>query len=226
MRRVSLQSPRSSVFIEGFNPESSNMTMMHLVRRAAIVLSLSIPLTAEAQVREVVVGITPTCPYGLTGCWGGASEGLSRLAGVESVGKSPDGYNSTAYVYLEDRDSLPDVEKWTKEFKTTANEAYGFRGVEVTVEVDLSTNGDALFLQLPNEKGELRLTALKHKLQWNFKKRAPRQPEPDEAAAYDSLRAAVMKAGKAGLRVMVTGPLVKYEDQPALEVREFFPVNK
>jgi hypothetical protein len=193
---------------------------------AAFLLLFCIPLAAPAQVREVVVGITPTCPYGLTGCWSGAAEGLARLTGVESVGKSPDAYNSTAYVYLKDRDALPDVGHWRKDFRAIANDAYGFRGVEVTIEASIVAKDGALSLRLPNEKGELRIVPLKHKLQWNFKKGTARQPEPDEAAAYESLSTEAEKASKAGLRVLVTGPLVESDGQPALEVREFFPIKE
>src|SRR6185295_18779271 len=176
---------------------------------SAFLMLLPFPVSASAQVREVVVGVTPTCPYGLTGCWGGASEGLSRLTGVESVGKSPDAYNSTAHVYLKDRDALPDVEKWRQDFKSVANDAYGFRGVEVTIEARVISQDETLSLRLPNQKSELRLAPLKHKLQWNFKKGRARQPEPDETTAYDSLQAAARKAPKGELPVLITGSLVQ-----------------
>ena len=43
---------------------------------------------AGAQVSEVVVGITPTCPYGLVACWAGAYDAVMRIEGVESVDHS------------------------------------------------------------------------------------------------------------------------------------------
>jgi hypothetical protein len=202
------------------------MKTKHCLTLSSVVLALlTFSAAAHAQVREVVVGITPTCPYGLTGCWGGASEGLARLGGVESVAKAPDAYNSTAHVHLTDHEMLPDVEKWRHDFKATANDAYGFRGVEVTIEASVVTKDSALFLRLPNQTREIRLAPLRHKLQWNFKKGSPRQPEPDEAAAFESLAAEVRKVSKGELRAMVTGPLVQQDGVSTLEVREFFPMK-
>src|SRR5258705_9856684 len=47
---------------------------------------------ASAQVTEVVVGITPTCPYGISACSAVANEALGQLEDVESVAKIPDSY--------------------------------------------------------------------------------------------------------------------------------------
>ena len=90
------------------------------------------PSPPRAQVREVVVGVTPTCPYGLMACWAGAYEALVRIDGVESVEKTPNAYNCTASVRLKGN-GLPDPDKWASQFKAMVDQAYGFRGVEVTV---------------------------------------------------------------------------------------------
>jgi hypothetical protein len=59
----------------------------------------------------VTVGITPTCPYGLAGCWGGAKGALRRLTGVEIVLELANAFTSTATVLLAD-DRLPDLDLW------------------------------------------------------------------------------------------------------------------
>src|SRR5262249_46071904 len=134
---------------------------------------------AVAQVTEVRVAITPTCPYGLNGCWGGAHEALGKLRGVRAVAKQPDAYNCLADVHLDDQ-KLPDVSAWEKQFLTSTNGAYGFRGVEVTVRGRLEVNGDALCLKVPEIDERITIAPLKTELRWNFKKKAARHPEPDE----------------------------------------------
>src|SRR5438876_9597350 len=90
---------------------------------------------ASAQVAEVVVGVTTTCPYenAIEGsCWSGAYWALTQLEGVKSVDKSANGYNCTARVYLKN-DGIPDPDKWALQFKKSVDQAYTFRGVEITV---------------------------------------------------------------------------------------------
>jgi hypothetical protein len=183
----------------------------------AVVLLAARP--EAAQVTEVVVGLTPSCPYGLSACWGGAREGLERLKGVVSVAAVPDAYNSTAAVRLKG-DGLPDVDGWAKQFKEHVGNVYVFRGVELTADATVRDKDGVLLLEVPGAGQELPLAKLEHKLQWNFKKGARRQPEPDEAAAYEQL-AAKVRAAKAGLRIQVTGPLWKTAKGYVLEVREF-----
>jgi len=91
--------------------------------------------TVCGQVKEVVVGITTTCPYenAIEGsCWSGAYWALTQMAGVKSVDKSANGYTCTARVYLDDK-SLPDPDRWAAQFKDSVGQNYVFRGVEVTL---------------------------------------------------------------------------------------------
>ena len=44
----------------------------------------------RAQVTEVVVGITPHCPYGFPGCWAGAKGALENLDDMLIVASTPD----------------------------------------------------------------------------------------------------------------------------------------
>jgi hypothetical protein len=178
------------------------------------------PATAAAQVREVVVGVTPNCPYGIKACWAGAYEALGRMEGVRSVATTPDAYNCTATVRLKGK-GMPDPKKWANQFKSIVDQAHVFRGVEVTVEGALEKTDDGLVVRVPGIDAPLRLAPLRHKLQWNFKKRAARQPEPDEKDAHEALAAASKVARDESVKVSVTGPLIKKGDRYTLEVREF-----
>ena len=87
---------------------------------------------AHAQLLDVNVGITPACPYGLSACWGGAEQGLTRMTGVTWVTHKPDASNSLAEVKLTTA-MLPDLSKWNDQFHAVVGQVYAFRGVEVVV---------------------------------------------------------------------------------------------
>src|SRR5262245_65311617 len=92
------------------------------------------PQPARAQVdRTVVVGITPTCPYGLEGCWAGAYEALKHIKEVESVAAKPDASTCTGTVRLKGN-ALPDPEVWKAECHKIVGDAFGFRSEEHTSE--------------------------------------------------------------------------------------------
>jgi hypothetical protein len=193
----------------------------------SIILGLVLALSAtpaRAQVHEVVVGVTIACPYenAIKGsCWSGAYWALTELDNVKAVDKAANDYNCTAQVYLKDV-GLPDPQKWAEQFKAAVGQNGTFRGVEVTVSGTLTAANGGLTLQIPGVKDPIQLRPLEHKLQWNAKKKAARQPEPDERDAYDQL-AAQLKAAKGGkLKAKVTGPLLKSEKGYTLEAREFF----
>jgi hypothetical protein len=183
------------------------------------------PAAAPAQVREVVVGVTPSCPYGIKACWGGAYEALGRLDGVESVDKTPDAYNCTGAVRLKGQ-GLPDPDKWSEQFKAAVDRAYHFRGVEVTVEGTLEKTEAGFVVKIPGVDAPLPVAPLKNKLQWNFKKGAARQPEPDEKDAHDALALATKDAKAAAVRLAATGPLRKDGAGYVLEVREFTRLDR
>lgn len=182
------------------------------------------PAAAGAQVREVIVGVTPNCPYGIKACWAGAYEALGRLEGVHSVATSPDAYNCTATIRVKG-DGLPDPAKWADQFKAAVDKAHVFRGVEVTVAGTLEKTDDGFAVRVPGIAAPLRLAPLEHKLQWNFKKGAARQPEPDEKDAHAAIAGERKDAEEGAVKVTVTGPLVKKGDLYTLEVREFARLN-
>lgn len=190
-----------------------------------VLLSIIVPAApAKAQVTEVVVGVTPSCPYGIKGCWSGAYGALGRLEGVASVAKNPDAYNSTAEVYFKGP-GLPDVKKWSEQFKSIVGEIYVFRGVEVTILASIEEKNGNLVLRMPGFNERITLAPLQNKLQWNFKKGAARQPEPDERKAYRKLAAKKNKAKGEDFQVEVTGPLRQTDQGLVLEVREFFLIS-
>jgi len=191
----------------------------------ALALALALcPDPAVAQVNEVVVGVTPTCPYGIRACWAGAHDALGRIDGVQSVSTMPDAYNCTASLRLKPQ-TLPDPDRWEATFKSVVDKAYVFRGVELTVEGTVEKAGDGLALRVPGIPQPIALAPLSHKLQWNFKKAAARQPEPDERDAMAHLALKAKDAGDAPFRVQVTGPFKHTDHGYALEVREFTPSN-
>jgi hypothetical protein len=183
---------------------------------------------AWAQVHEVVVGITTTCPYENAiegGCWSGARSSLMELEGIKSVKESANGYTCTARVYLKDR-GLPDPDKWASQFKELVGQSYVFRGVEVTVIGTVASGDGGLVLRIPDVERPVAIRPLEHKLQWNARKGAPRQPEPDERDAYGQLASQVKDSKGGELKLMVTGPLRKSDMGYTLEVREFFPLTQ
>jgi hypothetical protein len=147
------------------------------------------------------------------------------LEGVEAVAAVPNAYNCTAQVRVRGG-GLPDVDRWARQFKAAVGDVYVFRGVEVTVSASLETKGKGgtPVLQVPGLKQSIALAPLQHKLQWNFKKRSARQPEPDERDAYRELaaRARDHDAATGRLTIQVTGPLRMTDKGYVLEVREYF----
>ena len=183
---------------------------------------------ARAQVLDVTVGITPACPYGLSACWGGAEQGLTRMSGVLSVTHKPDAGNSLAEVKLASN-VLPDLTKWSDQFRSIVGQVYAFRGVEVVVRgtITRAASGD-LQLQVPGIKDPLTLLAMRHKLQWNYQQAKPKAILPEELAAIANLKMLLDTRPGHPLIVRVTGPLASTPavvghaaTLPALEVRTF-----
>jgi galactose oxidase len=167
----------------------------------------------------VTVGITPTCPYGLAGCWGGAKGALRRLTGVETVLELANAFTSTATVFLAD-DRLPDVDLWRHEFAHVANASYSLRGLEVTLSGPVEQIGGQLWLGGNADRPAVRLAPLDagNKVQWDFASKTPLPLEPHEASAHASLQRAFAD-DSAPASGTVTGTLLKDEHGFYLEVR-------
>src|SRR5205814_69742 len=124
-----------------------------------------------------------------------------------------------AHVYMKSK-ALPDLKKWRGQFESAVGKAYALRGVEITVRGLVEEHNGKLLLRAPGLQDALILSPLEHKLQWNFKKRAPRQNEPEERDAHQHLIAKRRQANDRTLRIEITGPLRSEEGHLLLEVRE------
>ena len=161
---------------------------------------------AQAGVLEVWVAITPTCPYGMAGCWPSACLAVGEFEYVENVSDIPDSYNCTAQVWLKGV-MLPNVEEWKQKFESMVGKTYVFRGVEVTIQGAIEEKDGRVLLESPALENPVALEPLQNKLQWNFKKHRAREPEPEEAAAHGMLMAEVRKGNGKLKEVQITGPL-------------------
>src|SRR5688572_15779537 len=94
---------------------------------------------AAATGLDIVVGITPKCPYGMKACWPNARETLRQLEMVERI-EDVDYYNCTARLRIKNG-SLPEIKKLAEKFRALVGEAYTFRGVEITVEGTVAAQG-------------------------------------------------------------------------------------
>jgi hypothetical protein len=176
---------------------------------------------AAAKGTAVLVGITTTCPYGLSACWGGAHEALSRLEGVELVNPIADADDSTAEVVLNNT-GLPPLARWVEQFNDIVNERYRWRGVEVTLAGDVEERDGNLHLAAHQRRPAVLLGPLtaSAKLQWDNTSHSPKTMDEDEASAFHRLAAAVSDTGKPR-PVTVTGTLDQSKSGYRLLVRTF-----
>jgi galactose oxidase len=186
------------------------------------------PVEKDAQTMRtatklpVTVGITPTCLYGLAGCWGGAKGALLRLTGVETVLEEANAYTSTASVFLKD-DRLPDLDIWRREFGRIANASYSLRGIELTLSGTIEEIDGLLRLLGNQTRPSVLLSPLDaaNKVQWDFATKANWPLEPDEANAYARLNQILRDLKRRDSSITVTGTLLKNESGFFLEVRAF-----
>jgi len=178
-------------------------------------------VVAAAHGTQVVVGVTPTCPYGISACWGGAYEALRNMQGVEAVRPIPDAGDSVAYVYL-NHDGLPDLQKWPEQFARTANATYKFRGVEVTLSGVMIEKDGRYLLEGTDRRPPVILAPLQaaDRIQWDHKTASLKPVEQEEQLACQQL-IVLVQSGLSPLQVTVTGPLKQTDAGYALEVRQF-----
>jgi galactose oxidase len=177
-------------------------------------------VTAADQ-NTVLVGVTATCPYGISACWGGAYQALTHMHGVASVDQAPDADDSTVQVTLK-HEGLPDVNLWRREFARMANGTHHFRGVEVTLEGRVRAEEGGISLDGNDTRPPVLLAPIQaqSKIQWDFVTRASKPLEPSEQDAYQRLLAGAAAASQE-LHAEVTGPLIQTASGFVLEVRKF-----
>ena len=140
-----------------------------------------------------------------------------KLSGVAYVNPVADASTSTAEVFLLDN-TIPDPERWKREFQDSANASYEIRGIEVSVEGRLSREGDRFRLSLADgQQVDIERPAADAKVQWNWDAKAPEILTEQEAAAAERLA----PHAEASHRARLTGPLRKQNGKLAIAVRSF-----
>jgi galactose oxidase len=223
--QIGAQVPPAAPAIEGAAIRFQQVPQKPLVAVRAPALN-SVQQDAAIQMTEkvppVVVGITPTCPYGISACWGGAYEALRHLSGVRLVRPMPNATDSTAYVYLQN-DGLPDIAAWPSQFADIANGIYKFRGVEVTIEGPVQASvGSTLSISGNGVRPALLLQPIQaaDKIQWDLETGLLKPLDPLEQSAFVRLQEIVRNAS-GSLDARVTGPLKESSAGIVLEVRQF-----
>lgn len=181
---------------------------------------------SEQDRPPVVVGLTPTCPYGLGPCWGGAYEALNNIKDIETVRPRPSQTNSVAYVYLRD-DILPDIDVWRKELQEIDGGTYTLRGIDITLTGVVTENKGQLTLAGSSTRVEVVLKQFKadSKLEWDNVAKVPRPVTQQEASAYTQVYQMVADRSE-GLTLQVTGRLQKGKnDTYSLDVKGFVEPN-
>jgi hypothetical protein len=185
------------------------------------VVALDQKMARESGKPPVVVGITPSCPYGIGACWGGAFDALQQLSGIKDVRPLPDSIDSTAYVYLKE-EILPDIDEWREQFANVANGSYVMRGIEMTLKGIVTESFGLLTLTGNDSRPDVVLAPLQapDKIQWDITTRASWPMSEEEKTAYERL-SAELKGKPAATELEVTGPVKKNDAAFFLEVRNF-----
>jgi galactose oxidase len=186
--------------------------------------ALRTSIRAKANGTKVEIGITSSCPYGLSACWGGAHEALNGLDGVELVDPIPNGSTSTAIVHMKNN-SLPNVNRWYEQFEEHVGQTYELRGFEVTVTGTVEARSHKIWLFSEGFRPEVELIALKPdgKVQWDSVTRRPATIKPSEATAYGTLKKLAVTGSTKS--VAVTGPLSQSKTGYQIHVRLFGQVE-
>ncbi|KAK1751097.1 hypothetical protein QBC47DRAFT_351913 [Echria macrotheca] len=183
---------------------------------------MSASIASEQNRPPVVLGITPICPYGLGVCWGGAYSALNSIDAIEVVDPLPSQEDSLAYIYLRDREGLPDIDLLREEFARYLNRSYEIRGVEVTIEGGVVERAErTLVMEGTGKRPEVVLAPFGEgsNLRWDVGSKQRKPVSEEETGAYERLVGAL--AGEKGKTVRVTGTLNRGEGGFELNVREF-----
>ena len=175
-------------------------------------------IRAAASGTRIEAGITASCPYGLSACWGGAHEALRSLDGVQYVDPIPHGSSSTATIYLAN-DGLPALDRWGDQFRALVRQTYELRGIEATLTGTVEARDNVLLLTGGGQRFVVELIPLEPggKIQWDRAAQRPQTAGPGEAAAYATLGQSV--ASGSTRPVTVTGPLNQTQAGYRLQVR-------
>ncbi|PQE33369.1 hypothetical protein CJF32_00006665 [Rutstroemia sp. NJR-2017a WRK4] len=182
---------------------------------------------SEQEGPPVLVGLTPTCPYGLGACWGGAYEALNNIKDIKTVLPKPNSAISVAFVYLH-KDILPDINVWRDQLREVDSGTYKMRGIEMTLTGVVTKNGHQLILSKTSTRPEVVLNQFKadSKLDWDNVAKMPKPLTNAETGAYSRLYQIVVSDTE-GLEVQVTGRLQMDENKKySLDVKDFVESSK
>jgi galactose oxidase len=175
----------------------------------------------------VLVGLTPTCPYGLGACWGGAYEALNYIEDIKTVLPKPNSDISVAFVYLHE-DKLPNINIWREQLHKVDGGTYKMRGIEMTLTGVVTEKGHQLTLSGTSTRPEVVLNQFKadSKLDWDNVAKVPKPLTNAEAGAYSRLYQKVVSHSvshpKEELKLQVTGRLQMDENKKySLDVKAF-----
>lgn len=188
--------------------------------------ALNNKIIAEQARPAVVVGLTSICPYGLSPCFSGAYDALRRIDDIAVVRPVPDQTHSLAFVYPH-QDILPDIDKWRSAFENTANQAYDFRGIEVTLTGAVTKSHVAGEEQLTMAGTSTRPEVLlapfhtSSNIKWDAAAQAPTPASDTETSAYARLSTALADHAST-VAAQVTGRLHQHSaNKFSVDVRDF-----
>ncbi|BDI28934.1 hypothetical protein CCAX7_009850 [Capsulimonas corticalis] len=182
-------------------------------------------IASSAKFPPVRVGVTATCPYGISACWGGAHEALQHMSGVDIVRPYPNSDDSMALVYMK-HGGLPDVDAWAREFAHFANGIHHFRGVEVRLEGSVREAEGRFFLAATADRPEVALAPImpEDKIQWDHSAMSLKPLTSREIHAYQKLVDRIQETPGDPSVVRVIGPLKKRGSEFVLSVRIIEPL--
>ena len=220
---IILLKPDFSIPLLPQKPPVATAQIPNLERHVGVSLEMRNQKVVSEQDRPpVIVGLTPTCPYGLGPCWGGAYEALNNIKNIKTVQPRPNQECSVAYVYLHD-DVLPNIDVWRKELRAIDSGTYTLRGIEMTLTGVVTNNNGQLILAGTSGRPDVTLTQYQatSKLEWDNVAKVSRPLTQEEASAFSKLYQKVVSQPR-GLTLQVTGRLQKGEnDKYSLDVKGF-----
>jgi galactose oxidase len=195
-------------------------------------IGMSLGMRNEKAISEqngppVVVGLTPTCPYGLGPCWGGAFEALNNIKDIDVVLPRPNQAISAAFVYLHN-DILPDINVWRTELREIDSGTYTLRGIEMTLTGVVTKSNGHLALAGTSTRSDVVLNQFQasSKLEWDNVAKVTQPVTQDEAMAYTKLYQRVASHPE-GLKLQVTGRLQMDENKKySLDVKSFVETSE
>ena len=181
-----------------------------------ILLLLSLSLSALAEENLFTVGVDTRCIYGLAPCWGKVREPISLVDGVSWVSDTATSTEWTGQ-FKTVGGKLPDVEQMKELMHRFNGDQFTYRALEGTLNGKVEKRSGVLFFKL-DAGSEVRLAALKTKVQWDVKKRADFELTRGEKVAFSKLRVELKNKVR---MAKITGPLRAEGAGWVMEVREF-----